>query len=283
MALTLCSSCERHVRASDPSCPYCGATERSLVPAPAKVSSRAVLFASAVVAVAAVEAACSTTVALYGAPGEPWVEPPPSDASLLPDGRPPSPPGQDSGAACFSNLGASVKGTLPSPRRGLCDPQEIGEVETQCLTSPHGGTACKAWKEAHQTCARCIFGPLDGEGPESAPAGAVIPSGATTVMTNLGACASLVLGRLDCAVPIAKASACTAGSCTACMTGSSKRACETFAESACVGPKEAECDKALKDDYALWASTCQGATPGATFAKVATYLCGAPPADAGSD
>lgn len=267
------------MRERDATCPYCGSENRAPVPSP-NLGSRAVLLFGAVSTLAAVEAC--TSVALYGAPGDPYVDydaapPPRNDGST---GEPPGPVFPDSGAACFQNLGERVNGTEPSRGRGLCSAIDVSEVEARCIASPHGSEGCTAWKASHADCARCIFGPAPGEGP--APVGALIPSGPSTYMTNLGACASIVLGRLDCAVPIAKASSCTAGSCTTCRS-EQRRSCESFADTACVGPKEGACNEALQDGYATWASTCQGATPGATFAKVATFLCGAGPADASTD
>lgn len=246
--------------------------------------SRSVLFAGTALAIAAAAPACSLSMPVYGGPG---VDVPLEDASAR-DGRAPpvtttTPPGSPDAAACFSSLGDKVKGSDPVAHRNLCDAQAIGEVERTCLTAVHGDVACKAWKDAHQECARCIFGPLDGEAAGSAPIGALIPSGPQSLMPNLGSCGALVLGRADCALPIAKASACTAGSCTACIGTVAKRDCEAFAETACVGTKERECDKALKDDFSVWASTCQGANLPATFTRVAYYLCGAPPLDAGTD
>lgn len=65
MALSICSSCQRHVK-GDEACPFCGgAITAGAARAPASRMSRAAMLFG----VAAVSAACSTSaVALYGAP-----------------------------------------------------------------------------------------------------------------------------------------------------------------------------------------------------------------------
>ena len=282
MGLRQCEGCERHVREGDTGCPFCGAEGRNPVPAPRSAVSRKA-WVGAQVAVAVTISACSVSaVPVYGAPIDP--------DELFPDSGP-----RDSGKdvetdgplgpapACFSNLGERVRGTVPTPHRGVCTAQDVADAERSCVSAAHTGTACTDFAAAHPDCARCIFGPPATEVPAASPIGALVPSGPTTVMPNLGACASLVLGKPECAVPITKASACTAGSCSACAPRSSEKAnCEAYAQRACVGAVEASCEKALLDGFSKWGSTCQGANVGASFAKVAWYLCGDAPSDAGA-
>lgn len=66
MALSICSSCQRHVK-GDGACPFCGgATTSGLARPPAPRMARAAMLFGA----AAVSAACTTSaVAMYGAPG----------------------------------------------------------------------------------------------------------------------------------------------------------------------------------------------------------------------
>ncbi len=67
MALSVCTSCQRHVK-GDGACPFCGgaiSAGPSRVAA-SRVSRAAMLFGAA--AVTAVTAACTSGVALYGAP-----------------------------------------------------------------------------------------------------------------------------------------------------------------------------------------------------------------------
>jgi hypothetical protein len=66
MALSICSRCQRHVK-GEGACPFCGGatTSPALTREPAgRLSRAAMLFG-----VAAVSAACTTAVAMYGAPG----------------------------------------------------------------------------------------------------------------------------------------------------------------------------------------------------------------------
>ena len=71
MKLVVCGSCARHAKAESGACPFCGATLGVTPDAPARSRARrAVLLAGA----AAVSVACTSAVALYGAPA-----PPPDD------------------------------------------------------------------------------------------------------------------------------------------------------------------------------------------------------------
>jgi len=99
MALALCASCARHVRASETVCPFCGGTRGEAVPLPLSRATRAALvFGSATMVVAgmacggtldptdagtATDASArpdSSAVPLYGAPVPPYGVPPPPDA-----------------------------------------------------------------------------------------------------------------------------------------------------------------------------------------------------------
>ena len=66
MALKLCGACERHVRESDATCPYCGSGKAAPVPAPNRINRKAMAFAAVVLTTAAVESVSGCAV--YGAP-----------------------------------------------------------------------------------------------------------------------------------------------------------------------------------------------------------------------
>lgn len=111
-----CTSCARHVRASETSCPFCAASLVAQATAatsspPGRRLSRAALFALG--ASAAAVAACSGSVtALYGAP--------PSDGGALDGSRDAS--GDDDGQAIpaygIAPMDAGNDGPIPVPLYG---------------------------------------------------------------------------------------------------------------------------------------------------------------------
>lgn len=284
MALKLCAGCERHVRERDELCPYCGETTSAKVRVPSSHATRSAMFAGVgLMVVAAVEGACGQAV--YGAPV--WIDPKddaavPNEASVdsafaYPDAAK---------SACFENLGDEVIGLPPTAYRDVCTSQDIADAEAVCLVSVHTGQACSAWTGAHPSCARCLLGALRGELPTSTPLPALIPKTPDALTPSLAACAALVLGRPECALPVSRTAACVTGSCTTCEDDSTRATCKAQAEgTACRTPIEVECTEAIRTGFARWDRICQGANAGATYTKVATYLCGPPPAglDAGGD
>jgi hypothetical protein len=242
------------------------------------------MFAGAgLMVVAAVEVACGQAV--YGAPV--WIDP--SDAAVSKEASVDSAfayPDAEK-ATCFENLGDEVVGLAPTAYRDVCTSQDIADAEVACFVSVHTAQACVDWAKAHPGCARCILGALPGESRQSTPLSALIPRTPDTLTPSLAACASLVLGRPECALPVARAAACVTGSCTSCKDEPTRATCNAQAEStACRNAVETECTEAIRTGVARWDRICQGANLRATYTKVATYLCGAPPAgglDAGGD
>jgi len=282
MALKLCAGCERHVRERDELCPYCGETTSAKVRVPLSRATRSAMFAGVgLMVAAAVEAACGQAV--YGAPV--WVNP--SDDAAVPkeasvDSASVSP--EAGRVACFENLGDEVVGLPPTAYRDVCTSQDIADSEAACLASVHTSQTCVEWTKAHPGCARCLFGALSGDSPQATPLSALIPKTPDTLTPSVAACASLVLGRPECALPVARAAACVTGSCTNCGDERTRATCKAYAEStACRNAVETECSEAIRVGFARWDRICQGANQGATYTKVGTYLCGAPPVDGGAD
>ncbi len=274
MALKLCAQCERHVREQDETCRYCGGSTYAKVRVPVSSATRRAMFAGAsVIFVAAAEGACASAV--YGAPVAPFDAADNVDASEasvpVPDANP---------VACFENAGEGLRGVPPTAYRDVCTPQDLVDVEAACLFSAHGTKACADWTTAHPACGRCVFGPLSGEPADTTPLGALTPVGAQSIAPSLGSCAALAIGRPDCALPIAKSNLCEIASCSTCSVPT-KGACSAHASQHCSTPQSTECQKAIGAAFSRWEKQCQGSNLPSTFTKVATYLCGAPPADAG--
>jgi hypothetical protein len=127
MSLHPCPSCDRHVRASETTCPFCEASIAIVVPAPRMITERlgrAALFTlgAAVVVVSGVELSGCSSVPTYGGPAQDSGSvsdaavpadtstanqdsgffPPygtPADTGPQPDGGPPEDGGTDGGLA----------------------------------------------------------------------------------------------------------------------------------------------------------------------------------------
>lgn len=69
--MTVCNGCSRHVRETEPACPFCGATVAPAARTEATAAPRALSRGRLAVAVALTVAASATLAACYGAPGEP--------------------------------------------------------------------------------------------------------------------------------------------------------------------------------------------------------------------
>lgn len=251
---------------------------------PRSNATRRAMFAGAsVVFVAAADGACSQAV--YGAPGEPYPfsDGGAHDAADVPAARDTGLPPDANPLTCFVNAGEALRGLPPKANRDVCTPQDLVDVEAACLRDAHSSKACTDWTSAHPNCGRCIFGALPGESPDAVPLGALTPMDSQTLVASLGSCAAVVLGRPDCALPIARANLCRSGGCATC-TGPAKATCSSYADSqGCETVLTVECRKILRDSFAVWGSICQGASAASTFTKVAEYLCGAPYLDGGND
>lgn len=249
---------------------------RVRVTGPAKVTRTSTFLVAGLMVVAG-EAACSE--ALYGGPGDrvsPPVEAGPSATEVGPPMR------QDAAVACYDPAPERLLGTAAPAHREACTSDDLQEVERLCFTNPHTSTACTDWRAAHAPCGACVF----GAGPATGPIGAMIPAGPGLLQPNLASCAAFVIGRPECALPAAKASACLTGACARCATVGERTTCRDYAgKNECRDLVDTDCQKAIDDGIGRWDSVCRGATPGATFAKVAFYLCGALPggSDAATD
>lgn len=123
-ALVLCSTCDRHRRASDDACPFCGGADAFVGPSLVrKVASRAAIAFGGVALATAVS--CSPK---YGGPPPPDPGPalPPPTATVAPtatapeDAGPAVPPADASPAAASASASAPVDsgfGTVP-PLKG---------------------------------------------------------------------------------------------------------------------------------------------------------------------
>ena len=209
--------------------------------------------------------------ALYGRPstcgGSGPVLP---DAGRLDGGR------ADSGASCYDVGSASVlKAKAPVKGQNVCTLATIAALRGACLGSTPSGD-CKTVTDANKECARCIFGAFPGDSVALTRAPALLPTGESSLSPNVAACAALVVGRPDCALPLSKQVVCTSSACSSCAKEESA-SCQ--AEAACgvcaTVAYSPECTAATAQ-AAAWEATCRGANFDETYTKVANYLCGAP-------
>jgi hypothetical protein len=194
--------------------------------------------------------------------------------------------GRDAAPVCFVGGAVQLVGLPPTPYRDVCSGADLAEAEAACPADPHG-TACAAWQAAHPACARCLFGALGADPPESTQLGVLLPVGKTSI-PNVASCAALAIGRPECALDAARASACSAASCPACASSAALAACRAYAATTVctVAPSES-CRTAIDQGEGTWDRVCRAANTGATFAKIGAFFCGAAPdagaSDSGSD
>lgn len=212
----------------------------------------------------------------------------PGDAALL-DSSPPSndaaPPEREAGAvdagpivACYKEDDAFLlEGLAPSRSPSRCTTAVIKEAVGACLSATSTTAGCDAYIAANPECARCLLGGIDGDDFSKVPVGAIIPLSEVAVSPNVAACAALVIGRPECAVPVSKELVCTSTACSTCPAGASTSACQTQASAAiCAGLGDAACNTAISASTAQWATVCRGTTFKDTFEMVGAVMCGAP-------
>ncbi len=202
--------------------------------------------------------------------------PPAADA-----GRPDSEAGAfDAGpiTACYDATEAFIlENAKPVRAPSLCTNAAIVEARTACLSPSSTKPGCDAFIAATKACARCVFGGLEDDDPAKVPVGAILPLSLTAVAPNVGACAALVIGRAECAVPVSRELVCVSTACATCPAGSSTTACHAQAtDGICKGVGDAACSAAIDASSAQWLPQCSGTTFADAFDKVARVLCGAP-------
>lgn len=188
--------------------------------------------------------------------------------------KPPAP-------ACYDKDEAlAQKGTAPRRRPGLCTPAEIVALETACLGSEGPTSAtCTAALNTNRNCGRCVVGALGGDDPATTPVGAAITLATNTLGPNVASCAALVIGRPECAVPLAQEVVCVSTACQVCEAAD-EAACEVAAETGTCklfgSLAPVVCNVAVRNGVAMWTPVCTGANASETYRKVAAELCGSP-------
>ncbi len=176
--------------------------------------------------------------------------------------------------SCYIERDAlGLRGTVPSNGANKCSGRQIVDFKSTCIA----GTAaqCNAYISVNKDCARCMLGALKGDIPEALPHPALLPIGATIVTPNVVGCASLVLGRPDCAMNLTQYVVCTESACSSCETEKAAAECQKSATAAICKPMvDADCAAALDAGQAQWAPICRGRNFDDTYPKVASYLCG---------
>lgn len=246
--------------------PACSGTEESPVDGGAADAPAASQTGSATVAVDAaplpVPDGPADNPALYGRPST--------------CGADAGPQTGDAGRGCYDPSTAEVlQAKAPVKGQNVCSPAAIEAVRVACLASA-SAAACKSAIDANKDCARCILGALGGEKPASTRAPVVLPAGGATTVINVAACASIVVGRPDCALPLSKQAACTSSACNTCA-GAESASCSAAAScGACANVAYSpECTAAVADASA-WEAKCRGQNQVETYTKVASFFCGAP-------
>ncbi|MBK6462947.1 MAG: hypothetical protein IPF92_18345 [Myxococcales bacterium] len=114
MALRLCSGCARHVRATDPQCPFCGEAGRAAVASPVSRATRAAMVFGGAALVSTAVACGGSVQPLYGAPPADAATDTGVDASPAPLYGAVPPP--DAGADAAKDAGQDAS---PAPLYGL--------------------------------------------------------------------------------------------------------------------------------------------------------------------
>ena len=259
MALKLCNGCERHVRESDSTCPYCGSAQRAQVPAPARSSRKAMLFAAAVLTTTAVEAVSGCAV--YGAPIEP-VDCEEKDCGYQ--------------ARCRYRELAPVGTSYLRPNSSICTEGSYQAIFEACFRQG-AGPECSSTALPRPECARCLIGPRPLEKPADVASGALLSF--TPLIVNTGGCAAVALGRPDCAGYLTEYDFRVAQACGDCSDPGSLSDCRAAQPAAMgtvstIGAKVAAECIALRDQRrAEWEPVCVGSTPVESVDKVARALC----------
>lgn len=255
MALKLCGTCERHVRESDATCPYCGSEEAAKVPAPAKLNRKAMYFAAVVMTTAAVETASGCAV--YGAP----IDCEENDCGYVSHCR-------------YRELEPIGTGGLRPSRK--CTEESYRSISEACFRGGPG-TDCSSTALPLPECARCLIGPRYGEKSNEVSSGALLSY--SPLLVNTGACAAVAMGRPDCASYLTQYDFRVAQYCQNCDDPSWHSACRAAQRSAGFGASTIEAKAAdeciaLRDQgRAEWEPVCVGATPLESLDKVARTLC----------
>lgn len=284
--LRLCADCERHVRASDETCPYCGGTASKGVPAPMS-GSRKALYAGIGVFVLSATDGCSS-VAVYGAVCEPD-----DPCGAAPTARVPDAEAPPSVFVVPEKCERSYPAETPATGglgggRGSCSLDEIVRLREACFGQDPRGTTCRAEAMAHAKCSSCVFGT---ETPfTSATLGAWLAT-PQQQGPNRAACRAMAAGRPDCVVSVTLSSYCLEAVCGSCFDG--RASCESAArQRACGGLVSASCEEAARvpAEDPCGPSRLAGPLglddrPGRELENVAMRLCGPldPEADAGAD
>ena len=255
MALHLCNACERHVRETDATCPYCGSTETVPVPAPTRINRKAMYFAAVVMTTAAVETV--SCVAMYGAS----VDCEDEDCGFI--------------WRCTSAPTPTVgQGELALPS-SACTEANYRTLTDACVHDPTA-FRCPSEARAHPDCARCLLGPRDLEPPALVSPGATLSL--SPLIVNTGACAVATVGRPDCAAHVTRYDARVVGACSSCSDPGSLAACReaqrpTKARDERYGEQALECIDLRDRLRSAWEPACMGTTPEETLDKVAHVLC----------
>lgn len=238
--LRLCADCERHVRATDTTCPYCGGTASKGVPAPMS-GSRKALYAGIGVFVLSSTDGCSS-IAVYGAVCEPEDSCTTSVPTATPDAE--APPSRFKvPEKCERGYPAQTPSTGGlGAGRGSCTEDEIKGLRDACFGQDPRGTTCRAEAMAHAKCSSCVFG------TETPFASSTLGAWLVTEQQqgpNRAACRALQAGRPDCVVSVTLSSFCLEAVCGGCFE--SRASCESAArERACGGLVSASCEEAAQ-------------------------------------
>lgn len=200
------------------------------------------------------------------------------DAGPPRDGGPADGGRKDGGATstCYEPGDAILlPGTPPTASQSHCSDAELAGLRTACLGVASSAAACDAQFAVNPACARCVFGALPGENAATTPIPAIIPTSDDAIAPNIAACAALVIGRPDCAAPLARRVSCTRSACATCVDQAAEDACVASAEAGvCSGTIDIACTNAINAAQATWTPVCRGVTFEESYLKVGRYLCG---------
>ena len=186
-------------------------------------------------------------------------------------------PTADGGARCYDEaFVVTLRAKAPVKGQNVCSDSALELLRVACLDAGASEGGCKSATDANQDCARCVLGPLAGDSAASLKAPALLSTGDGKVKVNVAACAAIVAGRPDCALPLSKQLTCTSSACGGCA-GADASACEAEAAcGVCANVAYSPACTAAVADASVWEATCRGKSFVETYGKVAKFFCGAP-------
>jgi len=182
--------------------------------------------------------------------------------------------------ACYAGGGGTPSNlTGPAAHQNKCGSAEIAAFRDACMAGI-GTPACVALRRSAATCSACILGATGDINDHDFMVSPTHPMGVLLIgagNVNTMGCAALASERYGCGWPLSMQQSCIESKCSKCDVAGDKDACRAHARvDGCAQFELPDCTGAMRLRKSVWEPICIGATPGESFTKVATFMCGAP-------